>query len=762
MIFNPQKQGLMEILDVIASQWMRTESKAKLWVPHSVSNDFQETQNVAIIENSLAPVEALSALVEEIRESQSHIDHLLNVVFPPLWGVRAAPPEWTETYGRREFWQVLSEHLLEEPPIETEIAFILPQHSLTGSGAAAWRKEFFEKRNFLVAEAFNSLLPGQFARLFSCSLLIVGAKKEQSRVFIDISECLSATNPLAKLRSELGCLLKSKKACKMSSGFKSAISPAEEDRFVSHLFSGDLQEKLAQIEILGAASTLSEVAKIFPGLHKSKLAVASKQDAGVVPIISAGDLVSLHRVDVSDSDILEIDKLSFARVDVSVARNLLQDGDLCLPMIGRAGAPIKVVIYRGESDRIAVGHTVIVVRLHSSLHKIQRQLIVEFLGSSFAGDVFDRYYASLLGDLRRITVQQLRELKVPIAEEDILNAIDDLVLAKQAFSAWIEDVNHAINSVFTFSEASKESRLSIMTSGKLARQRYQAASYIDDLNYRVSSLYPFPVSFLWRYSQVAAHSNYEQLRAILRAAEGHTCFIATITLLISRSLNIPIAHLREMSTRLSDKRRGTTFGDWFHIVETVLIAKEFRRFDGYLPFKEILTLSIDLEWSGALKRLMKIRHDDSHQRLNPESVSDDFLDSAKEALEQVYRSTDFLTDYKLAYITEVFTDTLSNTTRFTFKDLTGDNQLPRTSEEILARTDVERNSLYLIDGEKKWHLARPYLHYLKCPECHQMSTFYLDKLSGKDDFVVIKSFERNSSREEPFQKAFVASGLVSV
>ena len=762
MSINSENQVLMEILDEIASQWTRTESKAKLWVPSDVSNVFQETRNLAIIENSSRPVQALSGLVEEIRESQSHTDHLLNVVFPPLWGVRASPPEWSQTYGKREFWQVLSERLLDEPQKETEVAFILPQHSLTGPGAAAWRREFFEKRNFLVVEAFNSLLPDHLAIFFYCSLIIAGAKKEQSRVFIDINKCLGASNPQAKLSSELGCLLRSKKACKMSSGFKSAISPAEEDRFISHLFSGDLQEKLAQIETLGAASTLSEVAKIFPGLHKKKLTIASKQDTGVVPFIGAGDLVSLHRVEVTEADILEINKLSFARVDVSVAGNLLQDGDLCVPTIGRTGAPIKVVIYRGESDRIAVNHTIIVVRLHSNLHQIQRRLIVEFVSSPFVGDIYDRYYASLLGDLRRITVQQLRELKVPIAEEDILNAIDDLVLAKQAFSAWTEDVNRAINRVFTFSEASKEARISIMTSGKTARQRYQAASYIDDLNYRVSSLYPFPVSYLWRYSQVAAHSNYEQLRAILRAAEGHTCFMATISLLISRSLNIPIAHLREISTRLSDKRRGTTFGDWFHIVETVLIAKEFRRFDGYLPFKEILTLSIDLEWSGAIKRLMKIRQDDSHQRLNPENVSDGLLDSAREALEQVYRSTEFLTDYKLAYVAEVFTDTLSNSTRFIFKDLTGDNQLPRTSEEILARTDIERNSLYLMDGEKKWYLARPYLHYLKCPECHQMSTFYLDKLSSRDDFVVIKSFERNSSREEPFHKAFVASGLVSV
>ena len=299
-----------------------------------------------------------------------------------------------------------------------------------------------------------------------------------------------------------------------------------------------------------------------------------------------------------------------------------------------------------------------------------------------------------------------------------------------------------------------------MSSGKIARQRFQAATYVSDLSYRVSNLYPFPVSYLWRYCQVSANSNYEQLRAVLRAAEGLTCFLATICLVMSRHTEIPIAHVNEISKRLADKRRGTTFGDWFHIVETVLTAKSFKRFDGYLPFKEILALVSDKEWHEAAKNLMRIRQDDSHQRLNPENVGDQMLADAFQALERIYRSVDFLTDYKLCVVTDVFPDTISGITRFTYKDLTGDSQLPRTEEESLKRIDIEKNSLYLRDGEKNWFLVRPYLHYLRCPECHQMSTFYLDKLSPADGYVMIKSFERNSSREEPYRQAFVASGLV--
>jgi len=465
-------------------------------------------------------------------------------------------------------------------------------------------------------------------------------------------------------------------------------------------------------------------------------------------------------VEFKKSDVLGADKSISISSKSSSAAWLLQNNDLCVSAIGKSGSRLKIFTYKGPPGRVAVNQTILVIRLSENLTPMQKHLVKEYLGSSFVADLIDGYYSGSMLDARRVSPRDLGALKVPIADTDLQNAMEDLAQAKDAFTAWTKEVDGAIENIFAFSDAIKEARLLVMSSGKIARQRFQAATYVSDLSYRISNLYPFPVSYLWRYCQVSANSNYEQLRAVLRAAEGFTCFLATICLVMSRYTEIQIAHVNEISKRLADKRRGTTFGAWFHIVETVLTAKSFKRFDGYLPFKEILSLASDEEWHEAAKDLMRIRQDDSHQRLNPENVGDQMLAKAFQALERIYRSADFLTDYKLCFVTDVLPDTISGDTRFTYKDLTGDSQLPRTDEESLKRIDIEKNSLYLRDGEKNWFLVRPYLHYLRCPECHQMSTFYLDKLSPTDGHVMIKSFERNSSREEPYLQAFVASGLV--
>lgn len=73
---------------------------------------------------------------------------------------------------------------------------------------------------------------------------------------------------------------------------------------------------------------------------------------------------------------------------------------------------------------------------------------------------------------------------------------------------------------------------------------------------------------------------------------------------------------------------------------------------------------------------------------------------------------------------------------------------------------LETDSLYLRDRSGKLHLLRPLLQYLECPECHQMSTFYLDSYKGGNT-VTVKSIERSSSREEEIADLFRFVGLLS-
>ena len=147
---------------------------------------------------------------------------------------------------------------------------------------------------------------------------------------------------------------------------------------------------------------------------------------------------------------------------------------------------------------------------------------------------------------------------------------------------------------------------------------------------------------------------------------------------------------------------------------------------------------------------MAFRNDDSHGRIAPGSVSADILEKAEEALKTVYRTTEFLTDYRLMLITDTRFDSIRQVNHFQYRDLTGDNALAQLHCDQAARADLESGSLYLRDRKGHLHLFRPLLHYLECPECHQMSTFYLDTYDGKsgDDIVCLKSFERNSVRNE--------------
>ena len=159
---------------------------------------------------------------------------------------------------------------------------------------------------------------------------------------------------------------------------------------------------------------------------------------------------------------------------------------------------------------------------------------------------------------------------------------------------------------------------------------------------------------------------------------------------------------------------------------------------------------------------MTLRNDDSHGRISSSNVSADVLAEAEKALETVYRATEFLTDYQLLFITDTHFDSIRQINRYHYRDLTGDNALAQLREDQSPRADLEKHSLYLRDRQKHLHLFRPLLQYLECPECHQMSTFFLDTYdpASGGSTVGLKSFERNSVRTEPIAEDFRHVGLL--
>lgn len=97
----------------------------------------------------------------------------------------------------------------------------------------------------------------------------------------------------------------------------------------------------------------------------------------------------------------------------------------------------------------------------------------------------------------------------------------------------------------------------------------------------------------------------------------------------------------------------------------------------------------------------------------------------------------------------------------TIKDIAGDHPLPPEQHDVCDRQDLESSSLYLVDQLGELHLLRPLIQYLECPECHQMSTFYLDTYGGNGQSVGLKSFERGTIRNEEAAGTFRAVGLIN-
>lgn len=457
---------------------------------------------------------------------------------------------------------------------------------------------------------------------------------------------------------------------------------------------------------------------------------------------------------ITGKDILRDGSVDLSEVQASVrpsrVHHYLQDGDFCIRGVYTALSGFVIGVFEGDGRPITFSSQVIVVRPHPSLSLAQRHVLLSFLRSQVAHRLGNakQSFSSFKG-VNRLKPNLLRDFPVPLADEELVSSIEQLNEARQVFEKWIKSIDEESNAILLEASASS-SRLRLLQAGQLARQRRRAGEQVEELDYRIRTQYPHPLAYVWRELQVAGPDRYQRLRAVTRAAEAHTCFLALVAVLMSRAVGESINYVADMGKRLFDRRGGSSFGDWFAILKEANENRRFRSLPGSMPFAEICRLCEDGIWEPAVKQLMEVRNNDSHGRLTPSSVSVGQLTDAESTLEALFSATDFMTDYQLMYIVDTRYDSIQRVNQYRYRDLTGDNPLAPLSLASSLRSDLESGSLYLRDRQNCLHLFRPFLYYLECPECHQMSTFFLDACPrGSDRNVVsLKSFERNSVRRE--------------
>ena len=430
------------------------------------------------------------------------------------------------------------------------------------------------------------------------------------------------------------------------------------------------------VKNLGEKVRLYSIADVLqPGSRKIDRGEKTLPDPEKLRFVRAANITSDNRVDLS-----EIKQSPTGPFQVT---EFLQEGDFCISKISPANRGLKIGIFEGDGESVTWREDIIVVRPHPRLTPVQRDVLLRFLCSPIAKKLINAK-ASTHGVLR-IRPHMLEEFPVPIADKEIVSALEKLEEARSGFTQWIKEIDDAVDAIVEQSSAAN-SRKIILNSGQLSRQRYAAGNQVADLDYRIRTLFPLPISHLWREVQVSGPDELHRLRAIKKAAEGHTCFMAQLAILLGTLNEKPIRYLESIAKRLQNGNGGTNFGDWFSIVKEACERRDFKSLAPNTPLEELTRIIEDSDWEQSIRHLMNLRNDDDHCRLSSHSPLKEILNEAQSALEKVFQATEFLTDYRLISITETRFDSIRNINRYQFLSLIGDNPPCKTRPMCLRST----------------------------------------------------------------------------
>lgn len=676
--------------------------------------------------------------------------------------------EWRDNHQRLGLIEAFAEQVFHppEPPPNQQLelgsatvtyrektpdALILfvPRGIVDSQRTGLWRSRFFRQHATTVIEHDHPLhVPGfdlQFHHQLRAVTLVIQREPGSIRFFKIGQEAIEG---------EGGCILKDLRMLLKKQGGQSSFGYVYRgDLSVEYpttfdFYSPATQKLRDNIKDISQKVSLQEVADVLAGFHPLHPGAGDGNSKTKTRYVTGRNILPN-----GDFDLTELRETPEDRPPHRV--RFLEEGDICVRKIRNPqGSPFMAAVFPRHREKLAFDQSVIVIRPKPFLEEEQRLVILAFLRSSVAKELF-----TAKGDSIMLSHRVLSEFPVPLADEDLITAIKGLTEARNAFAGWTAKLDKELSEIVT-DRNMKESRISLLTAGQLARQRYRAARQVEELDYRIRTQYPLPLAYLWRDWQVSSPDSYRSLRNILKAAEGFTCFFALTAVLAGRISNIRIGYTEQIASRLVERGGGTNFGDWFAILKEVGGSKKFRKLENSVPFFEITEIMRSESFESALRLLMDTRNDDSHGRLNPNAIPASLLTELEKALTTIYEQVGFVSDYGLLQIKRSKLDSIKRVSRYEYADLKGDNPLVPVHKGETDQTELEIDSLYLRDRSGCLHLFRPYLHYLECPECHLMSTFYLDTYRGIGSSVGLKSFERNSTRQENFADDFKWAGLL--
>jgi hypothetical protein len=498
------------------------------------------------------------------------------------------------------------------------------------------------------------------------------------------------------------------------------------------------------LQSYGSATTLGELFKVRL-LRVRHEDLSKGPDEGRVRVIRGRDILTDGTIAPPNEESLWTDSPD----------SELAVGDILIRSIVDARNTRGFVIAQVDAEDLpaTANSTLLTLSPREPLEAEVRTFVQEYLRSNLARD--------LVGELSGLTINasQLARLHVPLPDYDMKIAIATIQHAVLRAAEWQSEAAQLLSSIFDDPTAAAN-RGRILTDSRMLRSRIEAAEAIDDFGYKVRTLYPHPIALRWRIIEAA--SNEDRLteghyRDILNTVEVILAYLACIGLALAREISQPVGALKTLRDNLS-QGRGPTFGDWVAVLEE-LSGRRFVGIDELLGLPDLRNFIQDQNVRDAVSLIRDRRNDESHVRGVDKIDLPEAEREAVQALTTILESAEFLVDLPLVIGEGDQWDELSEQGRIYYRQLSGDHPIVKL-QSMPSDRRVQKNSLYLMDTERRLHLLRPFLTAMHCPVCRSLSTFHIDLVSPEGP--VLKSLEHgHQTVQEPLREAFIQVELLN-
>lgn len=260
----------------------------------------------------------------------------------------------------------------------------------------------------------------------------------------------------------------------------------------------------------------------------------------------------------------------------------------------------------------------------------------------------------------------------------------------------------------------------------------------NELEYRISSSYPFPIAFGFR--SLMSIVDYRDLyREQLRIAENILAFLASMSLTLLREQDRQKAEID-----LEEYwRSGISPGDWKDIVGRC--SKVFATYEDNPLALSISGLNIrseKKEFGQDVAKLIQAKNDFKHDR-GPTILEDiaEASQGVQERLKRCMEKLSFFGDYPIRQV-EDFNVSRSGD-EFFLKCLRYMGDHPSfPQEEVVFHRGLPRGDLFIELDRHHWVPLYPFIVTMTCSHCKARETYFVDLWDPRRGTARMKSFER--------------------